>query len=128
MPQLSSIFTQKGEEFCVDKLCETSQNLPKYIGQGTGGTAGAKGNTDLEVPATEARVTGILSEGASDKIQVVGTIIADGTKIIKEFGLFDAAGSGSPPSGGVLISRITWTDTPVEVNDEVEYTITLEFQ
>ena len=128
MPQLSSIFTQKGEEFCVDKLLETSQNLSKYIGQGTGGTAGAKGDINLQTPATEARVTGTLTEGAADKIQVVGVIVADGSKIIKEFGLFDAPGSGSPPSGGNLICRYTWTDFPVEATDEVEYTCTLEFQ
>jgi hypothetical protein len=128
MAVIDQIFTQKGEEFCVDKLMETTQNEPKYIGQGTGTGTVAKGDVDLWTPATEARVTGVLSEAAADKLQVVGTIVADGTKTITEFGVFDAAGSGSPPSGGNLLMHFEMDPQAVDASDEIEFTATLEFQ
>lgn len=121
MAVIDQVFTQKGEEFCIDKLLETSQLYPKYIGQGTGAGVVAKGDTDLWTPASESRVTGVLSEAAADKMQAVGTIVADGTKTITEFGLFDAA------TGGNLIAHFEMDGQPVELNDEIEFTATLEF-
>ncbi len=113
------VFTQKGEEAVVDALI--TDDLFKYIGQGTGSGVVAKGDTDLWTPASESRVSGVLSEALADKMQAVGTIVADGTKTITEFGLFDAATSGN------LIAHFEMDGQPVELNDEIEFTVTLEF-
>ena len=122
---MATVLTQVGEEWIVDKLHETVQSLAEWIGWGTG-TGAAKGSTDLNTPATEGRVQGTLSQPVADKIRCVGTITADGTKTISEAGLFNAQGSGSPPSGGDIIIHGDFAGIPVNASDQIEFTIDLE--
>jgi hypothetical protein len=119
---MPGVYTQKGEEVVTD--LETAPTW--YVGVGTGATAPAKGDTDLDVPATEARVAGTASQPSADIAQWLAVITADGAKTFKEAGLFDAAGAGSPPSGGNLIARGIITDAVVVANDQVIVTVTLE--
>lgn len=120
---MAEIFTQKGEEWAVDQLDVGTQ----YVGWGTSATTAVKGDTNLGTAATEARVAGTRSQVLADKLQWLATITADGGKTIKEVGLFDAAGSGSPPSGGNLIIHANHTDAVMSAaGDKVDYTITLE--
>jgi hypothetical protein len=123
------VVTNAGEEYFVDKTNEAVQTKPEYIGWGTGAGTAAKADTDLFTPATEARVLGTTSKvgtGATAKFQVVGTLTADGTKSITNAGLFTAAGSGSPPSGGTLVVKGDHASTALLLSDQIQYTWTID--
>ena len=116
-------YTSVGEGIVVDAI-ETA--LSPFIGWGLG-AASAKGSIDLANPATEARSTAVESQPTADKNQWVATITCAGIgKTITEAGVFDAAGSGSPPSGGNLIVVGDFTGIVLAVGDKVELTISLE--
>ena len=78
---------------------------PLYFQWGVGSGQGVA-STDLnsKTTTTEARATGTSSvqtvNTANDTYRVTGTLTAAGTRAISEVGIFDAAGAGSPPSGG----------------------------
>ena len=120
---MATIYVQKGEEVVVDVI---EAGTACYIGWGTGTGTAAKGDTDLFTPATEARVVGVESQPIADKNQWVGTITADGAKTITNAGLLDAAGSGSPPTGGNLVIHGDFTGVALALGDKIEFTITLE--
>jgi len=100
--------------------------VPKYIGWGTGAVTPTKTSSDVSTAATEARATGTPTRQqttyANDTLRVVGTLTADGGKTITNVGLFDAAGSGSPPSGGNLFALSDHTGVVLAQNDQITYT------
>jgi hypothetical protein len=108
-----------------------SQAEPKFLGWGTGAGAGAAGSTDLSTAASEARVSGTSSQvtttNTSDTHQVVGTITAAGNKTITNVGLFDTAGSGSPPSGGVLYAIFDGLSVALLTGDAIQFTAKVQF-
>lgn len=127
---MATVLTSVGEGVLVDLIDGTSSthldNTNAKIGWGTGAGTAAKGDTDLFTPATEARVAVTTSQPLADKLQWIGTITADGSKTITNAGLFDGAGSGSPPSGANLVVKGDHTGQAVGSGDKIEYTITLE--
>ncbi|NGZ94941.1 MAG: hypothetical protein CV089_02200 [Nitrospira sp. WS110] len=125
---MATVFTSVGEAKAAD-LWDGTASAPAnyYIGWGTGAGAPAKGSTDVSTPATEARVVGVESQPLADKNQFVGTLTADGGKTITNAGLFDAAGSGSPPSGGTCCIVGDHAGVALLAGDKIEYTITLEW-
>lgn len=120
---MASIYTSVGETVVVDAI---EAQLSIYIGWGTGAGTAAKGDTDLFTAATEARVAATESQPTADKNQWVAQITANAGKTITNGGAFDAAGSGSPPSGGNLIVHGDHTGIVLASGDKIEYTITLE--
>lgn len=120
---MATVYVSKGEEVVVDAI---EAGTACYVGWGTGVGTAAKGDTDLFTPATEARVVGTESQPTADKNQWVATITADGVKTITNAGLFDAAGSGSPPSGGNLVVKGDFTGVVLASGDSIQFTITLE--
>jgi len=120
---MATVYTQAGEEVVVDTI---EAGTACYVGWGTGAGSAAKGNTDLSTPATEARVVGTESQPVADKNQWVALLTADGNKTITNVGLFDAAGTGSPPSGGNLVIHGDGIATALLTGDKIEFTITLE--
>ncbi len=123
------VLTETGEEHTVDKLNETVQTKAEYVGWGTGATVPTKSGTDISTAATEARVLCTTSKTgslATAKYQAVGTITANGTKTITNAGLFTTAGSGSPPTGGSLIVWGDHTGVVLAINDQIQYTFTLD--
>jgi hypothetical protein len=121
---MATIYVSKGEEVVVDAI---EGGTACYIGWGTGAGTAAKGDTDLFTPATEARVVGTESQPTADKNQWVATITCAGAgKTITNAGLFDAAGTGSPPSGGNLVIHGDFTGVVLAVGDAIQFTITLE--
>lgn len=108
-----------------------TQTEPRWVGWGEGATAPAAGATDISTPSTEARVAGTGSQvtisQTNDTHQIVATITADGTKTITNIGVFDAAGTGSPPSGGVLYAHGDVTPIPLVLNDQITFTIKVQF-
>lgn len=119
-----NILTQAGEEAIVDLVDAGSAD---YIGWGTGAGEAAKGSTDLSTPATEARVLATRTQPAADKLQWVGTLTADAGKTITNAGVFDAAGTGSPPSGGTpLILMGNFAGIALNLGDQIQFTFQLE--
>ena len=98
-----------------------------YIGWGTGGssTGGTATNTDvdLEVPATEARVSCTdESESAADTAQFIGTLQTTTVKTIEEAGLFiDATGTATD-----MLIRANHGGVVMATDDQIEYTFTLQ--
>jgi hypothetical protein len=108
-----------------------TQAEPRYIGWGTGAGAGSASSTDLSTPATEARATGTSSQFTTsvtnDTHQVVGTLTANANKTITNVGIFDAAGTGSPPSGGVLYAIFDGLSQALNSGDSIQMTARIQF-
>jgi hypothetical protein len=109
-----------------------TQVEPHFVGWGTGAGAGAAGSTDLSTPATEARTSGtstqVTTTVTNDTHQVVATITCAGAgKTITNVGIFDAAGSGSPPSGGVLYAIFDGLSQALLVGDSIQFTAKVQF-
>jgi hypothetical protein len=108
-----------------------TQAEPHFLGWGTGATAGSSASTDLSTPATEARVGGnstqVTTTVTNDTHQVVGTITAAGAKTITNVGIFDTAGSGSPPSGGVLYAIFDGLSQALSSGDSIQFTAKIQF-
>jgi hypothetical protein len=108
-----------------------SANLAKYLQWGTGSAAAASANVVTTTTTTEARTTGTASQQTttqtSDTYQVVGTITAAGTRAITEVGVFDAVGSGSPPTGGNMDFYGDFSVINLATNDSIAFTVQVKF-
>lgn len=120
---MASKWTSVGSALVADAILA---QLACFIGVGTGTTAPDVGDTDLAIPATEARQSASESQPTAPVNQYQATTTADGTKTYGEVGIFDEAGSGSPPSGGNLLARavLDVADRPnVNSGDTVTWTL-----
>lgn len=98
----------------------------RYLGWGTGSGQTAT-STDLATAAAEARTAGTTAQATttttSDTYRITGTITATGTRAITEVGVFDGAGTGSPPSGDNLGIYGDFTVINLSSGDSVSFTI-----
>ena len=130
---MASLVPNVGKAVISGRMFGTSptQAEPRYLGWGTGAGAGSASSTDVSTPATEARTSGTSSQVTvtltNDTHQVVGTITASGAKTITNVGLFDAAGSGSPPSGGVLYAIFDGFSQALNSGDSIQFTARVQF-
>ncbi len=130
---MTSLVPNVGKAIISGRMIGTSpsQAEPKFLGWGTGAGAGAASSTDLSTPASEARASGTSSQvtvtNTNDTHQVVGTLTAAGAKTITNVGLFDAAGSGSPPSGGVLYAIFDGLSQALSSGDSIQFTARIQF-
>lgn len=107
-------------------LLQAAAGRPKYVGWGTG-SGQVAADTDLDTPATEARTNGtssiVTTNVAGDTYRVVALLtVAGADKVITEIGIFDAAGSGSPPAGGNMAFYSSFLPLSIEVGDTVTFT------
>ena len=106
-------------------------SLPKYLQWGTGTGAAASANVVTTTSTTESRATGTVSQvtttQTNDTYQVVGTITAAGTRAITEVGVFDAAGSGSPPTGGNMGIYGDFAVINLSTGDAIAFTVKVAF-
>jgi hypothetical protein len=117
---VATVLTDVGEGWVVDKLDETVQTEADYIAWGSGAGTADKADTTLFTEETESRVQGTGSQPVADKLRYVGTLTADGTKTITNAGTFTAS------TGGTLVVKGDFTGIPLELNDQIEFTIDLE--
>lgn len=104
---------------------------PVYAQWGTATGAAASANVVTTTTTTESRATGTSSRGTTtvtnDKWSVVATLTAAGTRAITEVGLFDAAGSGSPPTGGSMCIYADHAVVNLSSGDSITYTVATTF-
>ncbi len=102
-----------------------------YLQWGTGSGAAATANAVTTTSTTEARVAGTMTQQTTtvtdDTMQAAGTITAAGSRAITEVGLFDAAGSGSPPTGGNMDVYGDFTVINLSNGDSIAFTVKVAF-
>jgi hypothetical protein len=127
----ATVFSYSGLAITTNLVSGLGGTVPKYIGWGTGAGTSARADTDLFTPASTARAAGTVTRTttsqASDTVQVVGTLTAGGALAISNAGLFDAAGTGLPPTGGNLFVKADSGVLNLATGDGVQYTFTLQY-
>ncbi len=98
-------------------------------GTGSGAAASATAvttttTTEARVSATPTQTTGTVT---NDRLTLVGTITAAGARAITEVGVFDAAGSGSPPTGGNINLYADFSVINLATGDSIQFTINTQF-
>ena len=103
----------------------------KYLQWGTGSGAAKTANVVTTTSTTEARTTGtpsaVTTTVTNDTLQVTGTITAAGTRAITEVGVFDAAGTGSPPTGGNMDVYGDFSVVNLASGDSIAFTVKVQF-
>jgi hypothetical protein len=106
-------------------------SIPKYLQWGTGSGAAASANAVTTTTTTENRTSGTASQQTTtqtnDTFRVTGTIAAAGNRTITEVGVFDAAGSGSPPTGGNMCLYGDFTGIGLVSGDSIAFTVNCAF-
>jgi hypothetical protein len=106
-------------------------SIPKYLQWGTGSGAAATANVVTTASTTEARTSGTASQQTvtvtNDTYRVTGAITAAGTRAITEVGVFDAAGSGSPPTGGNMCIYGDFSVVNLASSDTITFTVNVTF-
>lgn len=127
---MASIFTNTGRAAAAAAL--VAANTTKYLqwGVGSGQTASSTALANT-TGTTESRATGTMSSvtvtTTNDTAQIVGTLTAAGSRAITEVGVFDAAGSGSPPTGGNMNLYGDFSVINLASGDSIAFTIKLTF-
>lgn len=102
-----------------------------WLQWGTGSGAAATANVVTTTSTTEARVSATPAQGTTtvtnDKMVLTGTVTAAGTRAITEVGAFDAAGSGSPPTGGNMNVYGDFTVINLASGDFIAFTLNVTF-
>ncbi len=134
--QASNAVTQIGRRMLTGRLLggltgtTPGAFAPGYIGWGTGTTAATNADTALQTPANEARVATANSQtttsSTNDTFQSTATITSLSGQTISEAGLFDAAGTGTPPTGGNLALHGVFTGLALNIGDSVAFTATIQ--
>lgn len=115
--------TTAGREWVVDKVqnqAPLSNAMMDFIGWGTGTNAEAVGDVQLQTEASEARVTGTLSQPTTTTDRLVGTLTANAGKTISEVGRFNKTDNGA---GRVMQQRHVFTGLVLLTNDRIEFTL-----
>jgi len=125
---MATVVTNAGEEWAVDKINETVQTEPEYVGWGTGAGTAAKADTDLFTPVNSnpgnaLRQLGTSSKtgsGATAKYQVVATLESLSGQTITNAGTWTAV------SAGTLVVHGDHTGVALLTGDKIEYTVTID--
>jgi hypothetical protein len=127
---MATVLTSAGKAIVTARI-KGSGTEPVYAGWGTGAGTSAVGDTNLFTPSNEARVAGTSSQQTTtvtnDTYQVVATITSSSTQTITNAGLFDAAGTGTPPSGGNLFIHGDFSGVALNNGDSIQFTFKLQF-
>lgn len=99
-------------------------------GVGTGQTVTA---TDLadKTGTTENRTTGVTAAATTtttnDTVEITGAIIALAALAITELGVFDTAGTGTPPSGDNMCFYADFAAINLGIGDYIDFTVSVIF-
>lgn len=102
-----------------------------WLQWGTGSAAAASANVVTTTTTTEPRTSAAMSQVTTtvtnDTMQAVGTITAAGARAITEVGLFDALGTGSPPTGGNMDVYGDFGVITLSTGDSMTFTVQTKF-
>jgi hypothetical protein len=102
-----------------------------YLQWGTGTGAAATANVVTTTTTTEARVAATATQQTTtvtnDTMRLTGTLVAAETLALTEVGVFDAAGSGSPPTGGNMDIYADFASVGLASGDSIAFTINTKF-
>lgn len=107
--------------------------LSWYLQWGTGSGAAATANVVTTTSTTEARSSATASQQTTtvtnDTMRLTATITeaSAGPVAITEVGAFDAAGTGSPPTGGNMDIWGDFSAINVSSGDSIAFTINTKF-
>ena len=127
---MASVFTNTGRAAAAAALvaANTTRYLQWGVGSGQTASSTAVANT---TGTTEARTAGTMSSvtvtTTNDTAQIAGTITAAGARAITELGVHDAAGSGSPPTGGNMNLYGDFSVINLASGDSIAFTVKLTF-
>ena len=103
---------------------------PRFLQWGTGSAASASASGVTATGTTEARVEGVTSVATTtitgDTYRVVGTIVAAGAVEVTELGVFDTAGTGTPPTGGVMAAYFDFSPINLTAGESIAFTADLK--
>lgn len=128
----ATILTSVGKSVVTNLVSGLGGTIPKWVGWGSGAGTASIGDTDVFTAATESRVSGTVSRTtttvSNDTYQVQGTLtVAGAPKTITNVGIYDGAGSGSPPTGANLFFHADHSSTSLNVGESITYTLTVQF-
>lgn len=102
-----------------------------WLQWGTGSGAAASANVVTTTSTTESRASATPAQGTTtvtnDNLTLTATITAAGARAITEVGAFDAAGSGSPPTGGNMDVYADFSVVNLASGDSIAFTIKVTF-
>lgn len=102
-----------------------------WLQWGTGSGKAASANAVTTTSTTEARVSATASQQTTtvtnDTLRLTGTITASGARAITEVGAFDAAGSGSPPTGGNMDYYADFSVINLSTGDSIALTLNVTY-
>jgi len=102
-----------------------------WLQWGTGSAAAATANVVTTTSTTEARASATAAQATTtvtnDKMTLTATLTAAGSRAITEVGAFDAAGSGSPPTGGNMDIYGDFSVINLAPGDSIAFTIGVTF-
>lgn len=102
-----------------------------WLQWGTGSAAAATANVVTTTSTTEARAAATASQQTTtvtnDTMRLVATLTAAATRSITEVGAFDAAGTGSPPTGGNMDIYGDFTAIALAAGDSIAFTVDTKF-
>lgn len=123
----TNLLVNTGKSLVIDRLMGAAAE-PKYVGWGTGAGETAPADTDLFSPsADEARVAGVSTKQTTtvegDTYQVEATLVCvTNPKTVTNVGLFTA------PTGGSLFLKGSFAGIPLDVGDQIFFTIKWQIQ
>jgi hypothetical protein len=127
---MASLVTNAG--FAHFTAAILASNIMRYLQWGVGSGQTAASNTVADTTGTtEARTAGALSQQtttvANDTIRCVGTITALAALAITEVGVHDAAGTGTPPTGGNMDVYGDFSVINLAPGDSITFTVNVKF-
>jgi hypothetical protein len=115
----------------LDRLTAALSALSWWLQWGTGTGATASANVVTTTSTTEARASATPSVTTTtvtnDTLTLTATVTAGGSRSITEVGAFDAAGTGSPPTGGNMDIYGSFTAIALSSGDSIAFTINTKF-
>lgn len=125
---MATLVTRKGKEIIAARMIGSSptQAEPKIITWGLNPSGLTAAATDVAMfdESSEARVTATSSEvtttTTNDTYQLVGTIVAGGTRAITEFGVFDSA--TQPAVAAVAAGGVVGSNSAPTLNTAATFT------
>lgn len=119
---MAIVFTDAGQAHVVDVLdaaTRGAQATTYYGAWGSASTAPAVSQTALGTENAESRVASTQSQPAANTWRNLFEITATGNRTVNEFGVFNAATTGT------MLIRGTHSTLNIETGDRVEYTVDL---